>query len=372
MNIFDITKDSILKAISEYDDIGHEKFLEKYEFGRINIRFYIKIGNKRYPSKAIVGAAYGYEFPEKDSLKHSDFSGGKDTVQKLLKRLKFDMEINESSSRRNWSHQEIRLIIQDYFSMLERELQGVSYNKTEHRNELMMKLKGRNDASIEFKHSNISAILKLTDLPFIDGYKPLKNYQELLEIEVLKYLDKTGLKLIEKISESLPNQFFDIDLGNILDTPPDFPELNTTTPSSFHGRRTDFIKKAKRDKEIGKKGEEFVFNMEKQYLIKHKRSDLAQNVKWDAKDKGDGLGYDILSYDLNNNVKYIEVKTTNYGKLTNFYITRNEILFSEINKENYYLYRIYNFNKSTKFYQLKGSLMKTLNLVPETYKASPY
>ena len=38
-------------------------------------------------------------------------------------------------------------------------------------------LQGRSDPSIERKHQNISAVLLEMGLPFIDGYKPLRNYQ---------------------------------------------------------------------------------------------------------------------------------------------------------------------------------------------------
>ena len=39
---------------------------------------------------------------------------------------------------------------------------------------------GRTDPSIEFKHSNISAVLVERGQPYIDGYKPRGNYQRML------------------------------------------------------------------------------------------------------------------------------------------------------------------------------------------------
>jgi hypothetical protein len=41
-------------------------------------------------------------------------------------------------------------------------------------------LSDRTEGAFERKHQNISAILIEMGLPYIDGYKPLENYQELL------------------------------------------------------------------------------------------------------------------------------------------------------------------------------------------------
>ncbi len=57
----------------------------------------------------------------------------------------------------DWSDIEVELIIEDYFQMLQKELTGQEYNKTEHRNRLIKLLNNRSDGSVEFKHQNISA-----------------------------------------------------------------------------------------------------------------------------------------------------------------------------------------------------------------------
>ncbi|HCF55246.1 MAG TPA: DUF3883 domain-containing protein [Bacillus sp. (in: Bacteria)] len=46
--------------------------------------------------------------------------------------------------------------------------------------------------------------------------------------------------------------------------------------------------------------------------------------------EGDGVGFDISSFDLDDNPKYIEVKTTSGGKRTPFMISANEVAFSNI------------------------------------------
>lgn len=87
-----------------------------------------------------------------------------------------------------WSANELRAIIQDYFTMLRAEARGEVYNKAEHRRNLLGKLEGRNEQSVEFKHCNISAVLAERDLPYIDGYKPRASYQRALADAVDEFL----------------------------------------------------------------------------------------------------------------------------------------------------------------------------------------
>jgi hypothetical protein len=59
----------------------------------------------------------------------------------------------------DWSDIEVELIVVDYLSMLQMELAGQPFSKTEHRRKLHPLLNNRSDGSIEFKHQNISAVL---------------------------------------------------------------------------------------------------------------------------------------------------------------------------------------------------------------------
>src|SRR5580658_8869363 len=79
-----------------------------------------------------------------------------------------------------WSRIEVEAAVTDYFAMLGKELRGEPFNKAEHNRSLQLLLHGRTKGSIERKHQNISAVLIQLGYPYIDGYKPLGNYQELL------------------------------------------------------------------------------------------------------------------------------------------------------------------------------------------------
>lgn len=91
---------------------------------------------------------------------------------------------------RNWSIPEVEATIEDYFDMLHLELTGQKYNKRKHRRELMERLNGRSDSSVERKHQNISAVLTEMGIPCIAGYKPLSNYQRsILPEAISNYLE---------------------------------------------------------------------------------------------------------------------------------------------------------------------------------------
>lgn len=139
-------------------------------------------------------------------------------------------------------------------------------------------------------------------------------------------------------------------------------------------KKVDFIKNELENKRLGFLGELFVIKNEKDILYNNGRKDLADLVEHSSEIHGDGLGYDILSFDINGEKKYIEVKTTRSEINRPFYLTKNEIEFSKINKDNYYLYRLFDFDTNLnvgKFYKLKGDLYTELNLEAILYLAIP-
>jgi len=98
MPLSDLTnRNAVLSAIAEYDAIGQSAFLAKYGFAQAR-RYYLKHDGRLYDSKAIVGAAYGYQFPDRGPLAASEFTGGEATVRPLLEGLGFTVvEIDEAA-----------------------------------------------------------------------------------------------------------------------------------------------------------------------------------------------------------------------------------------------------------------------------------
>lgn len=83
---------AILAAVAEYDQLGQQAFLEKYSFHPAR-SYFLVVDGREYDSKAIVGAAHGYQFPQVGPLAATEFCGGKATVQGVLEGLGFEVRV---------------------------------------------------------------------------------------------------------------------------------------------------------------------------------------------------------------------------------------------------------------------------------------
>ena len=151
--------------------------------------------------------------------------------------------------------------------------------------------------------------------------------------------------------------------------PTQFKHKAVKQPIELKGEFIDYVEREKRLKQIGELGEQFIFSQERE-KVKQYHLPSNKKVAWVSRDKGDGLGFDILSYDAEGNEMYIEVKTTLGTEDSSFFISANELEKSKLYAENYYLYRVYEFdmkNVQGKYSIRKGSL-EDLCLVPQTYR----
>jgi hypothetical protein len=81
-----VTRDEVLHAIQEYDQLGPEQFFSEHGFAPTTT--YDLVWDKhRYPPKAILGTAY--EFATGQRLASGDFEGGKSGAVKVLENLGF-------------------------------------------------------------------------------------------------------------------------------------------------------------------------------------------------------------------------------------------------------------------------------------------
>lgn len=139
------------------------------------------------------------------------------------------------------------------------------------------------------------------------------------------------------------------------------------------GRKIDYDTLQKQNSMIGFLGEKIVLKYEKNRLSND--PDLSQRIEHVSQTKGDGLGYDILSFDSQGNEIFIEVKTTTHGKNTPFYMSSNEVSFANKHPDNYFLYRVYNFSNlvemnNIEFFKIIGSQMKDVDLQPVSFVVS--
>ena len=271
----------------------------------------------------------------------------------------------------NWTKEEVILTVRSYFEMFRKELDSIPYNKTEYRKALIPQLNNRTDA-VEFKHRNISAILANMSLPYIKGYKPLFNYQQLLEDEVIVFLKKNK-QFFEKQFEKFAKEGIElsqrkINFETLIDSKsPAQKELIKKAPL-FLPIKTNYLEKEQNNRSLGEKGEQLVCEYEKWRLINAGKEKLAESVEWVSKTKGDGLGYDILSKETNGSDMFIEVKTTKLAKETPIYLSTNELEFAKLKDKEFYLYRVFNYEDNPQIFIKRGSYENFCALKPQIFK----
>ncbi len=111
-------------------------------------------------------------------------------------------------------------------------------------------------------------------------------------------------------------------------------------------------------------GEEFALAFERARLVAAGRERLARQVEHVAITQGDGLGYDIRSFEPNGADRLVEVKTTRFGIETPFFVSRNEVAVSEAHAEIYHVHRVFTFDKNPASVHLEGSLDQGLQSGP--------
>jgi hypothetical protein len=240
-------------------------------------------------------------------------------------------------------------------------------------------LNSRSRGSIEFKHQNISAVLIELGFPYVEGYKPRRNYQELLRIVVAERLSAaqqlhaaTAQAVDDAVDSPTPVE----DLLTILVDPPSPDHERMATYEELRSRHVstpstvNWLERETRNRALAVAGEELVLRFEHERLWRMNRRTLAERIEHVSRTRGDGVGFDVLSYETDKRQRLIEVKTTRFGAMTPFFASRNEVAVSEEQSDSYQLYRLYDFQRSPRLYQLAGSLRTTCLLEPITYQAS--
>lgn len=270
---------------------------------------------------------------------------------------------------------EVDAAIGSYFAMLEKELRGERYSKTEFRRALLPLLSNREESAIERKHQNISAVLIELHAPYIAGYKPLGNYQMLLFERVSERLD-AATTLRQQMTASAEKRPRVPAVDDILSSLVDVPRASGATRlyevrdrATTRIRRVDYLAIEARNRQTGDAGEEFVRRYETARLIAARREQLASKVERVSVTRGDGEGFDILSYEEDGRERLIEVKATKYGAETPFFVTPNERDTSEIFRDRYYLYRVFEIERQPRFFYVPGQLDEAFSLSPSEFVA---
>lgn len=270
-----------------------------------------------------------------------------------------------------WSDLENDAIVADYMTMLADDLTARAYSKAEH-NRALQQLIGRGRGSIEYKHQNISAVLKGLGEAWVEGYKPAFNFQTSLVDAVERWLDQR------------PGWYSPRPAGVALSTVHDAPALwigtaptlsNAPPPDEADqmariARRFDAAERDHRNRELGRAGEARMVDHERASLLAAGRDDLSRKVRWVSEEDGDGLGYDIASFEPNGVERLIEVKTTNGWERTPFHISRNEVAVANERQHDWHLIRLWDFARAPKAFAIRPPLERHVALTPTNFIAS--
>ena len=278
----------------------------------------------------------------------------------------------------DWTRAEVEATVADYFDMLEQELRGAEYNKTAHRRRLAALLRSRSDGAIERKHQNISAILIELGFAYISGYKPLGNYQQLLfEIVSDRLAENRTLIATVQAQIAQPAQVPSVDdiLAAMVAPPAPSPHGFRYGAEATHERpnvrpAVNYLALEASNRSLGAAGEEFVARYEIARLIAAGRERLASSVERVSNTRGDGLGYDILSFETTGEERLVEVKTTAYGPSTPFFVSRNEVAVSQLEAGRFQLYRAFNFRRAPRIFARQGPIDQAFRLAPSQFVAT--
>ena len=267
----------------------------------------------------------------------------------------------------DWSDAENDQIVGNYLDMLVEDLAGRPYNKAAHNRALQAQLPSRSRGAIEWKHQNISAILREMNKSWIPGYKPAVDFQESLIEAVIR---NPGLRAIHSQSPGISTSAQ--EAGSFFLAPPP-PPLNRDVLAEKQRRalerRFDPAEADARNRELGRAGEALVLDFERYVLRRSGRADLADRVRWTSREDGDGAGYDIASFTPEGGPRLVEVKTTNGWERSAFHISRNELKVANDNRDSWRLVRVWNFARQPRAFELAPPLDAHVSLTPTSFLA---
>lgn len=274
----------------------------------------------------------------------------------------------------DWTDEQNDAIVTGYFAMLAVDIVGRGYSKAEH-NRRLQAIIGRPRGSIEYKHQNISAVLKGLGEDWIPGYKPAFNFQASLVDAVVRWLQRhpdwlaPAARMAMGPSPAALREEAMLWIGppptHSNAPPPDELEQMTTIARKYDVAERDALNRA-----LGRAGEERVLAHERASLLAAGRTDLAERIRWVSHVDGDGAGYDILSFDIDGSDRLIEVKTTNGWERTPFHISRNELAVAEERRADWRLVRLWNFAREAKAFELRPPLEAHVSLMATNYQAN--
>ena len=177
------------------------------------------------------------------------------------------------------------------------------------------------------------------------------------------------------------NKFFSDDIDDVVsieykEGPLNLRKYRKTDKKNVSTVKRDYVAEEIVKSTQGKKNEKLIFEMELKRLIEEEASEQVERMEEFFKNKTENEGYDVLSFERDDNgeyvEKYIEVKSTKGNEGTPIDITAEEVEFARKNIDQYYLYRIIKSDSDDKYYKIitGRELLDegVYNFVPTTFR----
>lgn len=288
------------------------------------------------------------------------------------------MAIETGETGKPWTEYEIDQAVGLYMDLYVRAANGEKFSKSDAFLEMSQRLGVRTKSSVELKMCNISSVMVGLDRPHLPGLGPMPNIQRALVPHVVSALqrihavDDSALKLVTARPATGP-----IDLVMATKVPSLLDPTNLFADRIPLAVRRNYIELEARNSALGLAGELSVLEFEERRLRKLGATRLANRIEHVSSVRGDGMGYDIHSFEADGRDKLIEVKTTTGSGAVPFFVSRNELTVSRDLSDVYCLSRVFDYplqnvrRKKVQLYELRGSLDDTCFLAADSFKAMP-
>ncbi|ORE97751.1 DUF3883 domain-containing protein [Aurantimonas sp. 22II-16-19i] len=286
-----------------------------------------------------------------------------------------------SKNGTDWSDEDNDFLVETYLRMMRLEHDRVDFIKSHIRQEAQDRLE-RTKRSVELKLMNVSAVLSELGFTHLTGYARKMNFQQSLFAAIERRLAgyPADLEFLENFSprsdrpSPKPGRKADATSFDVVEP---IPPLRNASAEQMEAlsrlvRKFDPAARDAKNRILGLRGEQFVFDFEQQNMIAEGRRDLLSEVRWVSRDEGDGHGYDIVSVDpQTEKKKFIEVKSTRGSQYVPFFLSRNEIEVGE-RTEGWQIYRVFDIGTRSRLFKLRPPLDACTRMRPETMKVWPF
>lgn len=210
--------------------------------------------------------------------------------------------------------------------------------------------------------------VQLYDKPYQEKEKDINGNDRLVwkfPLQVIyrdeeQYQNENYKEFMYEIME-VENKFYSDDIDDIVsieykEGPLNLRKYRKSVNKRVNNVKRDYVAEEIVKTKLGKKNEKIIFEMELKRLIEEEAAEQVKKMEEFFKNRTENEGYDILSFELDENgkyvEKYIEVKSTKGNEGTPIDITADEVEFASKNKDQYYLYRIIKSDSDDVYYKI--------------------